>query len=342
MLWVVRDAMTSEESIDGLIDFSKKNNFKHLLVQVRGRGDSYYNSKFVPKSHLLKSKFDPLNYILESVKGTDIKIHAWINVYYIWSTSTLPKQSNHLLFKHPNWLDSKSNNYISPEQIRNRKKIEGEGYYLSPTNYNVKNHIKKIIQELINSYDIDGIHYDYIRYHDFEYGFNPLGVKAFKDKYSINKYINKKEIIKNPKWGDFRRSNITQLVAELNSLIKAKDPNCIISAAVKPNIYEAKLRFGQEWDLWLSSGYINWAIPMNYSKENNIFISNINIIKDNIPQVYLENIIMGIATYNQSAKEAGQKVIISRNLNFTNLSIFSYNSFINKKGYWRKLKHYLK
>ena len=342
ILWVVRDAITSKSSIDNLIKFSKTNNFRHLLVQVRGRGDSYYNSDLVPKSHLSKSDFDPLSYIIKSVEGTNIKIHAWINIYYLWSTKTLPKQNDHLLLKKPNWLDSKSDKYITLKEIKSNKEYEGEGYYLSPTNYNVKKHIKKIVYELITLYDIKGIHYDYIRYHDFEYGFNPLGIKAFKEKYSLNKYISNQEIIKSPKWGDFRRANITELVAELNTLIKKEAPSCIISAAVKPNIYEAKLRFGQEWDLWLSSKYINWAIPMNYSKDENIFISNINIIKDNIPQIYLDNIIMGIATYNQSAKKTGQKVIISRNLNFTNLSIFSYNSLINQKGYWRKLKRYLK
>ena len=46
------------EHDEALAKTAEKNGFNHIFAQVRGRGDSYYNSSFVPKSNLVKSDFD--------------------------------------------------------------------------------------------------------------------------------------------------------------------------------------------------------------------------------------------------------------------------------------------
>ena len=60
-LWVVRDYLTQNINIDEVLEFASKNGFNHIFAQVRGRGDAYYNSKIVPKSHLVAIDFDPPN-----------------------------------------------------------------------------------------------------------------------------------------------------------------------------------------------------------------------------------------------------------------------------------------
>ena len=100
-LWVVRDHVTSRKNIDEIIKFAEDNNYNHLFVQIRGRGDAYYSSKLVPRSHLLvNSNFDPLEYIITQVRGTNIKIHAWLNTYYLWSSPKMPSQDDHVLLNH--------------------------------------------------------------------------------------------------------------------------------------------------------------------------------------------------------------------------------------------------
>ena len=64
-LWVVRDHMVSREKIDEVLNFAIDNNYNHLFVQIRGRGDAYYKSSLVPRSHLLQITFDPLEYIVK-------------------------------------------------------------------------------------------------------------------------------------------------------------------------------------------------------------------------------------------------------------------------------------
>ena len=43
--------------------------------------------------------------------------------------------------------------------------------------------------------------------------------------------------------------------------------NIILSAAVKPNLVDAKYRWFQEWDKWIDEGIIDFVVPMNYYKE---------------------------------------------------------------------------
>ena len=57
-------------------------------------------------------------------------------------------------------------------------------------------------------------------------------------------------------------------------------PNIELSAAVKPNLYEARDRFFQEWDVWIAAGYLDKAIVMNYAANLKGFARNIDIIYD--------------------------------------------------------------
>ncbi len=338
-LWVVRDHLTLKKSIDEVLFFANKNGFNHIFVQVRGRGDAYYNSKIVPKSHLVKPDFDPLDYLLESNNNKNIKIHAWINIYYLWSSKTLPIQRNHLLFKEPEWIDRNKHDSYIKEQIylrnKNKLKIDGEGFYLAPTNPMVNRYLISVVDELSRNYKIDGIHYDYIRFHNSNYGHNESGLSEFGRK-SYNKYNSNEDI----NFSEFRRNSITKFVKEASKNIKSNSSNIIISAAVKPNIYNAKLLFFQEWDLWLSAGYLDWAVPMNYMVKNDDFVQNMYMIKDNLPSKYHDKVVVGISTFNQNARSAGKKIQRLKKMNFNNISIFSYAEFVKNPYYWKKLKKY--
>ncbi len=345
-LWVVRDHVINKESIDRVLMFAENNNYNHLFVQIRGRGDAYYNSRLVPRSHLLKNTdFDPLQYILKKAKGTSIKIHAWLNVYYLWSSFNTPTQNNHVLLNHPEWLDTTAPDQMDVGKVLNSmkkdRKINGEGFYLAPTHPEVDAHLQNIITELLQNYNLDGIHFDYIRYHALGWGMNPTGLKFFLN-YSIGMPgLPALEVKEKPSFAEYKRSAITKFLNKASMRIKAYQPKCIISAAVKPNLFNARNTFGQEWDVWLASGYIDWAVPMNYSNENRTFESNLKIIQDNIPSQYLNRIIMGIGAYNQNPRFAGQKIYRAGKYDFGGISIFSYTVFKEQPNYAKQLIKYL-
>ena len=341
-LWIVRDHMVNPKLIDDVVEFAYQNGFNHIFAQVRGRGDSFYNSSLVPKSSLVDSNFDPLFYLISNSKNKDIKVHAWLNIYYLWSSPKKPSQRNHLFFLKPEWLDRKKDDeyILNKEFLIEEKKIiiDREGFFLAPTNPDVNLHLVNVISELTKNYQIDGIHYDYIRYHSEDYGYNNVGLSIFSEQQDHGNKLFDENF--NRIFLDFRSNSITKFVKRANIEVKNNLPNCIISAAVKPNIFNAKIIYSQEWDLWLSAGYIDWAVPMNYNTNNSDFVQNMYLIKDNIPRKFHDKIVVGISTYNQSPRSAGKKINRLKKMRFNNISIFSYNTMAENPNYWRKLKRY--
>tara|TARA_B100001758_G_scaffold102186_3_gene87501 strand:- start:7736 stop:8917 length:1182 start_codon:yes stop_codon:yes gene_type:complete len=346
-LWIVRDFMTTQDKIDEVVSFAENNNYNHLFVQIRGRGDAYYDSKLVPRSHLLNnSNFDPLEYILNQTRGTNIRVHAWLNTYYLWSSPHKPSQNDHLLLQHSDWLDTKVPDEMNVSHMLDKmekdRKINGEGFYLAPTHPEVEAHLQNIITELLQNYRLGGIHFDYIRYHDIGWGMNPTGLKFFLNYANGMPGLPGIKIQERPSFADFKRASITQFIKKASMRIKAYQPKCIVSAAVKPNIYNARNTFGQEWDLWLTAGYIDWAVPMNYTGSNQLFDNNLKIISDNIPSKYIEQIIMGIGAYNQSSRLTGQKIYRVGKNNYGGISMFSYTVFKKNPAYAKQIIKYLR
>ena len=345
-LWVVRDDMVSKELIDKFISFSIKYNYKHIFVQIRGRGDAYYKSNLVPRSHLLmKNNFDPLEYLISKTKDLNLKVHAWFNVYYLWSSPNKPSQIDHLLLTKPEWIDTYTPDPMDIELMLNKMKIDrkanGEGFYLAPTHPEVEVHLQNVITELLQNYQLDGIHFDYIRYHDSKSGMNPIGLKFFLNYNNSLPGLPSLELKESPTFSDFKRFSITNFVRKASYRIKAYQPECIISAAVKPNLIDARNIFCQEWDEWLIGGYIDWAVLMNYASNSNTFEKNIQIVKQNFPKKYLNNIIMGIGVYNQNYKSVSKKISVSMKNNFVGYSLFSYTVFKNDMNYANKLEKIL-
>ena len=345
-LWVVRDHIISKKSVDNIIEFAETNDYNELFIQIRGRGDAYYSSKLVPRTHLLReNNFDPLQYILKKTKDKNIKIHAWMNVYYLWSSDQNPTQNDHLLLNHSEWLDNKAPDFIDvPHMLmlmKNNNKINGEGFYLAPTHPEVDAHLQNVVTELLQNYQLDGIHFDYIRYHAFGWGMNPTGLKIFLNHSSSMPGLPSLDLQNKPKFSEFKKLAISKFLKNASMRIRAYQPNCIISAAVKPNIELAHKNFGQEWDTWLDNGYIDWAVPMNYTRENKTFKKNILSIKQGISPDLIDNVIMGIGIYNQNYKSAGQKIIETKKNKFSGVSIFSYTVFKKDPSYSKKLNKYM-
>ena len=127
-------------------------------------------------------------------------------------------------------------------------------------------------------------------------------------------------------WQDFLLNSVTELVIKLKSYINNNiERKIILSAAVKPNINKANKNFHQEWDIWLEGGIVDWVLVMNYNPDLIAFANNISIIEETITEKKIENIIMGIALYNQSPEDVIKKINYSYNAGFSGISLFSYN-----------------
>jgi uncharacterized lipoprotein YddW (UPF0748 family) len=319
-LWVVRHALTTPAEIDTLLKFSKEIGITDLFVQVRGRGDAYYASKFEPKAEEISDKdFDPLEFLLQHPLGDSIKIHAWLNVFYVWSKDTLPRDLNHIVHRQANWLAQPAH---VPELISDYpnsvKEAKIEGLYVSPLQPDAQAHFLSIIDDLLSKYKLSGIHLDYIRYPDQRYDLNPDVIRGFKNRYIINPeyFLLDPEVFAQKfsvtgyeifyhHWRRYLLDGLSDFVRRIAETVHSNNNGIILSAAVKPDIVQAHWNFYQDWDRWLREGWLDLAVPMNYARETDSFKSNINEYLDVLPQ---NRYLVGIALYNQSEAEAIRKI----------------------------------
>ena len=131
-LWVVRDKITTAKGIDDLIEDAATRGIFDLVVQVRGRGDAYYRSDLEPRAEVLLEDIDPLDRLIRYGGTAGIRVHAWANVYFVWShpERALPKDPKHLVNAHPDWL-------LRPDGVAALDPAGGkdwEGIYTDPAN----------------------------------------------------------------------------------------------------------------------------------------------------------------------------------------------------------------
>ena len=152
-LWIQSDSMKEKESITNALFFAYEYEFDSVFLQVRSRGDAFYNSEIVPKNNFIEEDFDPLDYAITLGHSLGIEVHAWVNVYILWSSTYKPYSLNHLYYHYPDWLEvnvhgkSDANVDITVPQSKN-----WEGIFLSPNNPKVNSYLESVFFEIIENY----------------------------------------------------------------------------------------------------------------------------------------------------------------------------------------------
>ena len=130
-------------------------------------------------------------------------------------------------------------------------------------------------------------------------------------------------------WNKYKQNKVTELVQKTHHLLYSKFKNIKLSVAVKPNLFEAKERFSQDWGFWLKTGIVDYVLPMNYYSEMYYFNRDLKLIINRIPGPLLPKIIMGIGCYNQQAEDAADKISLVKLHRFGGISLFSFDNHIN-------------
>lgn len=187
-----------------ILDTAKKTGLNAVFLQVRPTADAFYISDYFPWSKYLTGTqgkapaggFDPLGFWIEEAHKRGIELHAWINPYRITkrsgserpSLSSLP--ANHPARLHPDWVVKYSDGNL----------------YFNPGIPEVRQLITNGVLEIVNRYDIDGIHFD-----DYFYP-----GRDFSDSATFKQYGSGYSSV-----GDWRRANITALVTDVSNGIRA-------------------------------------------------------------------------------------------------------------------------
>jgi uncharacterized lipoprotein YddW (UPF0748 family) len=354
-LWVVRTTLTSPEKIRAMVQAAKDNGFNTIIVQVRGRGDAYYHSRKEPRAVELKEQpvgFDPLAVTLSEARQRGLKVHAWINTSLLANLDALPTDPKHVYNKHAEWLavprPVAGDLYkMSPRDPRYRERIvewskanrgELEGIYTGPANPKVRRHIYDIWMDVLKNYDVDGLHFDYVRLASPDFDYSRLSLEKFRKwlepKLSKEERRQLKQALKqNPlagpdtyaaRFGEFQREQITTLVERIYRGVKQRKPNVMVSAAVFANDENAYTRRFQDWRRWLSMGILDVACPMAYSTDTAIFKKQIEIATASAHSAG-RKVWAGIGAYRLPVESTVEKINVARGLGADGIVIFSYD-----------------
>ena len=285
--------MSSPDSVRELVRRAKENGFTDLIVQVRGRGDAYYESNIEPRAEALTrqpSDFDPLALTIEEAHREGIKVHAWINIYLVADLESLPTSRDHPIFRHPEWVmvprgiatelyDVQPGSGAYLDRIIEFSRLnhnELEGLFVSPAHPGVKDNLLDIWMDIARRYEVDGLHFDYVRYPNPQYDYSRVSIDRFRQE--IEKKLTPSErrallaefrrdpllyVRKFPAaYGEFQRAQVTDLVSRIYSGVKSVKPNAIISAAVFANEEDAARSRFQDWKEWLRNGWLDVVCPM--------------------------------------------------------------------------------
>ena len=348
-LWVVRHEITTTEKIDSLIARAHRWGITDLFVQIRGRGDAYYRSHYEPRAaEIPDADFDPLGYLLQQTRHNSLRIHAWINVLYVWSSDTLPQNENHVVNRRRNWLAQPLNHAsLLKNYPRSVKKAHAEGLFLSPMVPEVQQNFLEILNDILSQYRVDGIHLDYIRYPNNNFDVHPDIVEGFRHRYALNP----EEFLKNPErfarqysltgyetysryWQKYLMDGLSEFVARIAQTVRAHSPRIQISAAVKPDLARAHWEYYQDWDRWLQEGWLDFAVPMKYTPRADLFRKRLLEYIDRLPP---DKYLIGVALYNQPQNRILpklQQVLAIRPEGFV---LFSYKQLVEQK----QVQHFL-
>lgn len=352
-LWVVRFTMTSREAVLEMVDEAERAGINTLIVQVRGRADAFYDSEIEPRGEAVREGegFDPLALAVEEAHRRSMAVHAWVNTHLVWGPTERPRSPDHLVNAHPDWLavprelgrelvavdpfDRRFVDRLVEHAAANDHAVEG--IYTSPSHLGVQDRVHAVWLDLARRYDLDGLHFDYIRFPSAQYDYSLGALERFRlwvrPRLGADRFRALDEAYEDDlyafvegepaSWDAFRREQITRLVERIYRDVKAMKPRLVVSAAV---IADREVAFGdrfQDWAAWLRDGILDVAVPMAYTPDRDRFHGLIEDARTAVGD--RRRVWAGIGAYMNTASGTVEMIDIARREGAGGVVLFSYD-----------------
>ena len=355
---MVRGTLADPDSIRLMVERVSAAGFNTILVQVRGRGDAMYRSRWEPPSHVLPggAGFDPLEAVVREAHARGLAVHGWVNTYLVSSPWILSEDPRHMVNARPDLLavprDLAVELYDRPAQdpsflqalIDHARASEEsvEGLYAGPANPEVGEHVYSVWMDLLDHYPLDGLHFDYVRYPGADYDYSRGALDAFRawlrpligedESRVLDEFTELNPLAwveqRPGAWDEFRRRQVSTLVERIYLGAKKRRPDLLVSAAVFPDPEDAFGTRFQDWRGWLDRGIVDVVTPMAYTAVDSVFEEQIRGAIGSAGAGW--RVWSGVGAYQNTFDGAVQKVEISRRLGAGGVILFSYDWLVSE------------
>jgi uncharacterized lipoprotein YddW (UPF0748 family) len=245
-----------------MLDRAASLNLNAIVLQVRPACDALYESRLEPWSAYLTGTmgkapspfYDPLEFAVREAHKRGLELHAWFNPYRAGVLGAKsPIAANHISKTHPK-LVHKYGKYL----------------WLEPGDKDAQNYSVRVVMDVVNRYDIDGVHFD-----DYFYPYKEEDAEGhemdFPDDAAWGRYQASGGTLSR---GDWRRDNINTFVHRLYNSIKASKPWVKFGVAPfgiwqphqPPSIvgFDAYNVLYCDSRKWLMDGWVDYCSPQLY------------------------------------------------------------------------------
>ena len=314
------DVAAQKKSLVDIFETLQKKHFNTVFFQVRPRGNTFYKSQYEPWAAELTGTlgqdpgWDPLEFAIEEAHKRGMELHAWFNVAKIYNSGQPPLSSpRHILRIHPEWAQ----NY------------DGE-WWVDMGRPEVREYTENLVMELVRLYDIDGVHFDHIRYPG----------QKFEDWNSFRLYSDGVER------DDWRRNNITRFVREMYAQIISEKPMMKVGSAPL-GIYKlipgaqsgvsAYTELYQDSRLWLQEKIQDYVAPQLYwdfGEQTNPSDPDFRALCiDWSRNNFGRHIYVGLGVYRENIqKEITEQIYLTRTVECQGQSSFRYENIQDLPG----------
>lgn len=240
-----------------LLDQLQAIHINTIFIQTRVRGSVIYPSSIEPWDVALTGQYgkdpgyDPLQFAIEECHHRGMELHAWVVTIPAYKIS-LAKQ-----------MGTKGVTRTHAALC----KRHADMYYLDPGQPGTADYLADICKEIVSRYDVDGIHFDYIRY--------PENAGSFPDADTYKKHGAGK-----PK-AQWRRDNVTRVVRKIHDEVKRLKPWVKMSCSPVGKFRDGTRYSSKGWNCydavyqdaqgWLREGIQDALYPMMYFQGDHFF-----------------------------------------------------------------------
>ncbi|MBW3659481.1 MAG: family 10 glycosylhydrolase, partial [Actinobacteria bacterium] len=262
---VLDDALKSRSGIDRVLDAAARANLNTIVVQAARRHDAFYDSDVLPRTSdpEMPPGLDLLGRLIPAAHARGLEVHVWFSVmptyHTLFEEETLP--ADHIYRLHgPN---GSQGSWMAAS-------VESNYGMLDPGIPGVQDHVAAMTREVVERYDVDGIHLDYLRYATGGSRMNPIAEERYR------------RVGGGMSLDDFRRRQTEDLARRVYLEVAAADPTVALSMAAiaqgeGPTGSDLRASFRgtrayrekfQDWPTWLDRGIMDMVFPMIYFQES--------------------------------------------------------------------------
>ncbi|MGN0136454.1 family 10 glycosylhydrolase [Anaerotignum sp.] len=311
------------------LEKAKEMGLNTVVVQVRPKGDAFYESDLNPWSAVLTGVqgmdpgYDPMQFMIEETHKRGMEFHAWMNPYRITTSGTdvSALSVDNMARQHPDWILT----------------YNGAMYY-NPEKEEVKEYICDTVAEIVENYDVDAIHFD-----DYFYPSNyPLPEGEDRDGALANE----------------RREHVDDLVKQVYKTIKNIDSS--VAFGISPmgiwknntSDTEGSATRGSEGyytvygdaKKWVEKGWVDYIVPQIYWEQGNAYADYETLVAwwSDVVEGTGVKLYIGQGIYKDTvAKEITAELQVNEKYNVDGSFFFSLRDLLNnRQGCYDALKEY--